>query len=166
MVDPTWERGNYFGRIEVCRYLPQRTLKLKLACNNRSALRVTIGIARDKEATKPIHEITPQVLNGWPIFSKGNNVGAVSLAGPGDDTPLELGIDLTPLLQKLGSDANGKGRLFLRIARSEKSEATGTLHSCAVRSYDDKGAFLRESTIDIKDGAFNSTPLTLETILP
>ena len=166
MVDPTWERGNYLGRIEVLRDLPQRTLKLKLACNNRSALRVTIGIARDKEATKPIHEITPQVLNGWPIFSKGNNVGAVSLAGPGDDTPLELGIDLTPLLQKLGSDANGKGRLFLRIARSEKSEATGTLHSCAVRSYDDKGAFLRESTIDIKDGAFNSTPLTLETILP
>jgi hypothetical protein len=166
MVDSTWERGNYLGRIEVCRYLPQRTLKLKLACNNRSALRMAIGIARDKDATKPEHEITPQVLNGWPLFGKGNNVGAVALAGPSDDTPLELGIDLTPLLKKVGSDANGQGRLFLRVARSEKSEATGTLHSCAVRSYDDKGAFLRESTIDIKDGAFNSTPLTLETILP
>jgi hypothetical protein len=165
MVDSTWERGNYLGRIEVCRYLPQHTLKLQLSCNNRSALRVTIGIARDKDAAKPEHEITPQVLNGWPLFSKGNNVGTVSLAGPGDDNPLELGIDLTPLLQKLGHDADGKGRLFLCIARSEESEATGTLHSCAVRSYDDKGAFLRESTIDIKDGAFNSTPLTLEAIL-
>ena len=166
MVDPTWERGNYLGRIEVCRYLPQRTLKLKLACNNRSALRVTIGIARDKDATKPEHEITPQVLNGWPLFGRGNNVGAGPIAGPGDDSPLELGIDLTPLLQKLGPDAKGKGRLFLRVARSEKSDATGTLQACAVRSYDDKGAFLRESTIVIKDGAFNSTPLTLETILP
>ena len=166
MVDPTWERGNFLGRVEVSRYLPQRTLKLKLACNNRSALRVTIGIARDKDATTPDHEFTPQVLNGWPLFGKGNNVGAVPLAGPSDDSPLELGIDLTPLLQKLGPDANGKGRLFLRVARSEKSEAAGTLHACAVRSYDDKGAFLNESAIDIKDGAFNSTPLTLETVIP
>ena len=166
MVDPTWERGNFLGRIEVFRYLPQRTLKLKLACNNRSALRMTIGIARDKDATKPEHEITPQVLNGWPLFSDGNNVGDAPLAGPGNDTPLELGIDLTPLRQKLGPDANGEGRLFLRVTGSEKSDATGTLHSCAIRSYDDQGAFLRESTIDVKDGAFNSTPLTLEAVIP
>jgi hypothetical protein len=70
------------------------------------------------------------------------------------------------LLQKLGPDADGKGRLFLRVARSEESEATGTLHSFAVRGYDDKGAFLRETTTDIKDGAFGSTPFTLETLLP
>ena len=166
MVDPTWERGNYLGRIEVGRYLPQSTLKLKLACNNRSALRVTIGIARDTEAAKPEHEITPQFLNGWPLFGQGNNVGAVPLAGPGDDSPLEVGIDLTPLLQKLGPDADGKGRLFLRVARSEESEATGTLHSLAVRSYDDKGDFHRETTLDVKDGAFGSTPFILETVLP
>jgi hypothetical protein len=53
MVDPTWERGNYLGRIEVSRYIPQSTLKLKLTCSNRSALRVTIGIAGDKDATMP-----------------------------------------------------------------------------------------------------------------
>ena len=166
MVDPTWERGNYLGRIEVCRYVPQRTLKLKLSCNNRAALRVTLGIAPDKAAPKPEHEITPQVLNGWPLFGKEDNVGAVPLAGPGDNTPLELGIDLTPLLKKLGPDAPSPGRLFLRVARSDESDATGTLHSAAIRTYDAKGAFLREATIDIKDGAFNSTPLTLETILP
>jgi hypothetical protein len=90
----------------------------------------------------------------------------VPLAGPGDDSPLELGIDLTPLLQKLGPAAAGKGRLFVRFARNEKSDATGTVQACAIRNYDEKGAFLRESTIEIKDGAFNSTPLTLETILP
>ena len=168
MVDPSWERGNYLGRIEVSRHTPKTTLKLKLAFNKRSDLRVTIGIARDKNATAPEHELAPQVLNGWPLFGKNrkSNVGEVPLAGPGDDTPLELGIDLTPLLQKLGPDANDKGRLFLRFASSEKSDATGTLHACAVRSYDDKGAFLSESTIDIKDGTFNSTPLTLETMLP
>ena len=105
MVDPTWERGNYLGRIEVSRHLPQRTLKLKLACNKRSDLRMTIGIAGDKDATKPEHELAPQALNGWPLFgNRKNNVGEVPLAGPGDDSPLELGIDLTPLLNKLGPD--------------------------------------------------------------
>ena len=71
MVDPTWERGNFLGRIEVSRHLPQRTLKLKLACNKRSDLRVTIGIAGDKNATKPEHELAPQALNGWPLFGNG-----------------------------------------------------------------------------------------------
>lgn len=166
MTDPTWDRGNFLGRVEVCRYVPQHTFKLKLACNNRSALRVTIGIARGGDAATPEHEFTPQVLNGWPLFSKANNVGEVPLAGPGDDSPLELGIDLTPLMQKLGPDADGKSRLFLCIARADKSEATGTLHACAIRSYDDKGTFVRESAIDIKDGAFSDMALVVETALP
>jgi hypothetical protein len=65
MVDPTWERGNYLGRVEVARHIPRRTLKLKLTCDNRADLRVTIGIARDKDATAPEHEFAPQPLNGW-----------------------------------------------------------------------------------------------------
>lgn len=167
MVDPTWERGNYLGRTEVCRHLPQRTLKLKLACNKRSDLRMTIGIAGDKDATKPEHEFAPQVLNGWPLFGKPkNNVGEVPLAGPGDDSPLELGIDLTPLLNKLGPDHAGDGRLFLSFSCAEKSDATGMLHACAIRYYDDQGSFVRESVVEVQDGTFGKKPLTLETILP
>jgi hypothetical protein len=166
MVDSTWDRGNFLGRIEVCRYVPRRTLKVKLACSNRSALRVSIGIAGAKDATKAEHEMTPEVLNGWPLFGDGNNVGEVLLAGPGDESPLELGIDLTPLLEKLGSEAKGEGRLFLRVGRSEKSEVTGAVQACAVRSYDDKGGFVGESVIEIKDGAFGASALTLETVLP
>jgi hypothetical protein len=167
MVDPTWERGNYLGRIEVCRHLPQRTLKLKLACNKRSDLRMTIGIAGDKDATKPEHELAPQVLNGWPLFGKPkDNVGEVPLAGPGDDGPLELGIDLTPLLDKLGPDHAGDARLFLSFSCAEKSDTTGMLHACAIRHYDDKGSFARESVVEVQEGAFGKKPLTLETILP
>ena len=165
MVDPTWERGNFLGRIEVSRHLPQRTLKLKLACNKRSDLRMTIGIAADSNATKPEHELAPQVLNGWPLFGKRDNVGAVPLAGPGDDSPLELGIDLTPLIGKLGPDAGGDARLFLRLSSAEKSDATGLLHACAIRSYDARGKFVRESVVEVADGSFGQTPLILETIL-
>lgn len=166
MVDPTWERGNYLGRIEVRRHIPRRTLKLKLNCNNRSDLRVTIGIASDKNATKPEHELAPQVLNGWPLFGNPkNNVGQVPLAGPQNDSPLEVGIDLTPLLGKLGSNPSGEGRLFLSFRCASKSDTTGVLHACTIRDYDDKGTFLRETAVEIRDGAFSNKSLTLETNL-
>jgi hypothetical protein len=166
MVDPTWERGNFLGRIEVCRHIPQRTLKLKLSHSIRSDLRVTIGVAADKNATKPDHEFAPQYLNGWPLFGeRRNHVGEVPLAGPGDDSPVELGIDLTTLLDKLGADAAEGSRLFLRFACADKRAATGLLHSCTIRSYDAKGSFVREAAVDIKDGSFGKSPLTIEAIL-
>lgn len=166
MVDPTWERGNYLGRIEVSRHIPRCTLKLKLACNKRSDLRVNIGIAGDKGATKPEHELAPQVLNGWPLFgNRKNNVGQVPLAGPDNDSPLEIGIDLTPLLSKLGTKSASDARLFLSFSSAEKSDTTGVLQACAVRNYDDKGTFIRESVVEVQDGTFGKKMLTLETIL-
>jgi hypothetical protein len=166
MVDPTWERGNYLGRIEVYRHVPRCTLKLKLACNKRSDLRVTIGIAGDKSATKPEHELVPQVLNGWPLFgNRKNNVGQVPLAGPADHTPLEIGIDLTPLLDKLSPKSVGDSRLFLSFSSAEKSDTTGRLQVCAIRNYDDKGSLVRESIVEVQDGNFSNEPLKLEAIL-
>ncbi|MFT7302938.1 MAG: hypothetical protein ACI8UZ_001776 [Akkermansiaceae bacterium] len=164
MIDPTWKRGNFLGRIEVARYLPLRTLKLKLACDDRTDLRMTIGIAGDKDATAPEHEFAPEALNGWPLFG-GGNAGHVPLAGPDDDSPLEVGIDLTSLLKELGPDQDGKGRLFLRLSRADGSDATGELHECSLRTYDPEGLFLRESRLEIEDGKFGESPFTLDTTM-
>lgn len=165
MIDPTWKRGNYLGRAEVVRYLPSRTLRLKLACNDRTDLRMTIGIAGDPKAKKPEHEIAPEAFNGWPLFGRGGNGGHVPLAGPEDDTPLEAGIDLTPLLEKLGPDTDGKGKLFIAFSRADGSKAEGQLHECALRSYDSKGKFIREQAVKIKDGAFGESLLQVEVLV-
>jgi len=164
MIDPTWKRGNDLGRAEVTRYLPRRTLRLKLACDDRTDLRMTIGIAGDKNASAPEHEFAPQAFNGWPLFG-GGNAGHVPMAGPGDDTPIEVGIDLTSLLKNLGPDNDGKGRLFLRLSRADGSNATGELHECAVRSYDPKGGFLGESPLIIKDGNFGESHFTIDAVI-
>ena len=164
MIDPTWKRGNYLGRAEVTRYLPRRTLRLKLACDDRTDLRMTIGIAGDKNASAPEHEFAPQAFNGWPLFG-GGNAGHVPMAGPGDDTPIEVGIDLTSLLKNLGPDNDGKGRLFLRLSRADGSNATGELHECAVRSYDPKGGIIGESQLIIKDGNFGESHLTIDAVI-
>jgi hypothetical protein len=165
MVDPTWERGNFLGRIEVSRYLPKWTLKLKLACNDRTNLRMTIGIAGDKNAAKPEHEFAPETFNGWPLFGKGGHAGHVPMAGPDDETPLEVGIDLTSLLEKTGTAAAGQGRLFLRLSRADGSDAIGELHECAIRTYNHQGEFVHESKVEIQDGSFGQSPLVIETVI-
>ncbi|MGY8644139.1 MAG: hypothetical protein ACKVJU_23970 [Verrucomicrobiales bacterium] len=164
MIDPTWKRGNYLGRVEVARYLPRMTLKLKLACSDRTDLRMTIGIAGYKDATAPEHEFAPEAFNGWPLFGKGN-AGHVPVVGPDDDTPIEVGIDLTSLLNDLGPDKDGKGRFFLRLSRTDGSDAIGELHECALRTYDSNGDLLSESQIDIKNGAFGKSHLKMDAII-
>lgn len=67
--------------------------------------------AGDKDAAAPEHEFVPEEFNGWPLFGRGN-AGHVPMAGPDDDTPIEVGIDLTSLIKNLGPDKDGKGRLF------------------------------------------------------
>ncbi|MFT4550149.1 MAG: hypothetical protein ACI8XO_002807 [Verrucomicrobiales bacterium] len=164
MIDPTWKRGNYLGRCEVNRYLPSKTLRLKLACDNRTNLRMSIGIAGDKDATAPEHEIAPEAFNGWPLFG-GGNAGQVPMAGPDDDTPIEVGIDLTSLLKGFDSDKDGKARLFLRLSRADGSDVVGKLHECAVRTYDPKGRLLHEAQLDIEGGDFGESPLKMDTVI-
>jgi len=164
MVDPTWKRGNYLGRVEVARYQPRTTLKIKLSCNDRTDLRMTIGVAGDKDADASEHEFVPEAFNGWPLFGKGN-AGHVPMAGPDDNTPIEVGIDLTPLMKNLGSDEDGRGRLFLCLSRADGSDAVGELHACAIRTYDAKGGLLSESKIEIDDRSFGEAQVKVEALI-
>ena len=120
--------------------------------------------AGDKDAAAPEHEFVPEEFNGWPLFGRGN-AGHVPMAGPDDDSPIEVGIDLTSLLKKLGPDKDGKGKLFLRLSRAAGSDASGKLHECAVRTYDPKGDLLRESQLNIKDGSFGKSRLKVDTVI-
>lgn len=164
MVDKDWKRGNYLGRIEVKRHTPRMTLRLKLACDDRTDLRMTIGLAGSANADAAEHEYKPHVFNGWKLFGR-SNAGHVPMAGPGDNTPIEVGVDLTKLLESLGNDADGKGRLFLALGRADRSEAIGQLHEAAVRFYDEQGELVREVPLPIQDGAFGERTLQLDTAL-
>ncbi len=165
MIDPDWKRGNFLGRVEVCRYQPRYTLKIKLACSERSNLKTHIGIAGDVKAEKAEHEIAPEVLNGWPIFGKHHHPGSVPIAGPGKKEAIELGVDVSELLAKVAGDADGKARLFIRMSRKEKSELTGELKGLALRHYDEKGKLIREIPVEVKEGAFGEEELVLSAVV-
>lgn len=159
MIDPTWKRGNYLGRIEVARHIPRLTLKLKLACNDRSNLRMTLGLASSPSAAAAEHTDAPEAFNGWPLFGR-TNAGHVPLAGPGDDTPLEVGIDLTPLLGKLDTPTSDAS-LFITLTKADGSDVVGELHEAAVRIYDEAGALIQEQPLEIDGGGFGASPLQL-----
>jgi len=166
MIDPDWERGNYLGRIEVCRHVPRATLRLTLSCSERSNLRTRIGIAADPKAAVADHEIRPELLNGWPIFRGDHHPGAVPMAGPGDNKPIELGVELSELFDNLGPDKSGKARLFLDFGRAEKSKAEGRLHAAALRYYDAKGGLVREVPLKVADGAFGGSDFVISVEVP
>ena len=165
MVDPTWKRGNYLGRIEVARYQPTKTLKLKLSCNDRTDLRVTIGLAQEKNALEPRFTATPEPLNGWPLFGKGGHGGHVPMAGPKNDAPLELGIDLTTLFEQLSANQKSAQKIFLTFDHAAESSTRGQLHECAIRSYGPQGLLSKEQVLPIQDGTFANNPLHLQFIL-
>lgn len=164
MIDDTWERGNFLGRVEVARHQPRMTLRLTLACDDRTDLRMTLGLAADPDADAPEYAFDPQAFNGWPVF-RNDHAGHVPLAGPGDDTPLEVGIDLTHLRDALGPEHDGNARLFLKLSRADGSDATGQLHEAAVRLYDTQGQLFREVPIDVTDGNFGESTLDIQAVI-
>lgn len=164
MIDPDWKRGNYLGRVEVRRYQPRATLRLKLSCSERCNLRTRIGIAGDVNAETAQHEIAPEVLNGWPLF-RGSNPGAVPIAGPGVDKPIELGVDVSELFDHIGEDDDGKFRLFLDFGRAKKSKAEGQLLTCALRHYDPNGKLIREVPVEVQGGVFGDNELVIRSDL-
>ncbi|MBJ07350.1 MAG: hypothetical protein CMO40_09585 [Verrucomicrobiaceae bacterium] len=160
MIDPTWKRGNYLGRVEVRKHLPRRTARLKLAFSNRTDLRVTIGLAADPAATEATVTFSPQLLNGWPLFGRAN-AGDVPMAGPGDTRPLEIGIELTELFADLEENDSGEARVFLSFETAADSAASGLLHECAIRSYDQDGRFENEVGLDVLEGVIGKGPLVI-----
>jgi hypothetical protein len=161
MVDDSWPRGKYIGRIEVASHQPRMTARLKLACDNRTDLRMTIGIASDTEAKSPEHTIEPEAFNGWPLFGR-THAGHVPLGGPGKNEPIEVGIELTELLDAVDADT---ARVFLNLTRKDGSTATGQLHEAAIRLYDDNGELLREVPIQVAEGQFGEAELNASTVI-
>ena len=164
MIDPTWKRGNYLGRAEVKRYIPRHTMRVKMACSDRTNLRMTIGVSGVETATAPEYEIAPEAFNGWPLFGRAN-AGHVPLAGPGEEGPIEVGIDISELVEKLIPEerktGEEQGRVFVRLSGKEGSSAEGVIHECALRSYDEQGQFLKESKLEVRDGLFGKDALQL-----
>ena len=77
-----------------------------------------------------------------------------------------MGVDVSELLAKLGPDADGKARLFIRMSRKEKTELSGELKELALRHYNENGKLIREVPLEVKEGAFGEKELVLSAVIP
>ncbi|HJM62996.1 MAG: hypothetical protein QF745_09875, partial [Planctomycetota bacterium] len=86
-----------------------------------------------------------------------------------EEGPIEVGIDISELVEKLISNQRKARedlvRVFVRLTKKEGSSLEGLIHECALRSYDEKGQFLRESKLEVEDGSFGEDALQVSGLL-
>lgn len=120
---------HYYVRKE---YQPIDVFKIRMEYNQRSNLKISIGISSDSLATEPEKIVAAEHFN-----YAGN--GEVPLLGKwSDDTmhkePMEFGLDLTDLTT-LGFDTRKSFRYFLVLETADDATGQGVVHSLEVLRY-------------------------------
>jgi hypothetical protein len=138
-------------------YRPTVTLKLAFSFSDRSALRLSAGVAPDSKADSPARTFRPALFNGQL------RVGSVPMRGRNNPRPIEIGLDLSHLA---GAFADGTGgKFFLTLDRCGDSDATGELRQASVRFYHED-RLAGEHPFAFKDGTFGERPLRLSLVAP
>jgi len=86
-----WMRSAVVARVKES-YKPLLGLRVKLSCEDRSKLRITVGVSQNPGASKPEH------LLDLPVFNYRGGDFPMQGLGSGDRNKIEIGIDATPLL--------------------------------------------------------------------
>ncbi len=117
-------------------YEPQLTIKTTIRYNHRKRIKIQAGVASDPNATAPEHTID------FPCFNfQGDTLPMRGDILTGSDE-IEIGLDITPLINHL--PANGQGKIFLEVV--QRSSATS-----------DSGEIRKFSVIDYTSGAVETT---------
>lgn len=119
-------------------YAPTRTIKLKMTFNQRSAISLRAGIARNLNATEPEKTITFHHFNyqgnGW-----NNDDPMIPMLGRWNDgklhyEPMEFGYDLTDLTE--GFDRSQPLKYFFIVQSNNTATGVGGIHEASIMDYD------------------------------
>ncbi len=116
LADPISEGGIFSNKVysihvkESC--TPQLTMKVKIAHNSRNKIKIYAGVSSDLSASEPENTIS------FPLFNKQG--GSYDMRG-NSSTPIEITLDITPLLSYVNSGENSK--FFLLV---DENDGTGT----------------------------------------
>ncbi|MCX6258825.1 MAG: T9SS type A sorting domain-containing protein [Bacteroidia bacterium] len=122
-----WSNSAY---VQYCRKNtePLLTMKITLKHTSRNMIKVTAGVSADTTAT------APSFIMEYPVFNyQGGNYYMQGGSTEADKT-LEFGLDVTPLLDKIGSGI--PARFFLMVRENDPSNtATGMIVSYSLMDY-------------------------------
>lgn len=124
-------------------YTPQLTMKVKMEHNSRNKIKIYAGVSDNLGATEPDYTID------FPLFNKQG--GDYDMCGT-STTPIEITLDITPLLNYINSGTNSKffllvdendgagtssGQIYdFSIIDNNSNETTCTLHNIEILDND------------------------------
>lgn len=132
----SWQPYVYYFRKG---YTPVRTMKVRMQYSKRSEISVRVGVSRDTTATVPEHEFQFQYIN-YTGDGDGNGIDAETpLLGRWRDgvmhtEPMEFGIDLTDLTDKVGRRRPLK--YFLIVDSKASANGIGKILNASVLDYE------------------------------
>ena len=107
---------------------PQLTMKVEIKHDSRNKLKISAGVSSDTTASEPEHIIDFTFFNyfGGNYYMLGGSTEA--------DKTMEFGLDITPLLNYIGSGENAK--FFLLVDENDPSNVgTGQINNFSVIDY-------------------------------
>ncbi len=102
---------------------PELIMKVKIAHSSRHLIKISAGVSQNTSDTEPEHELD------FPLFSKQG--GDFPMNGF-NANPLEIALDISPLLSYVNSGENAK--YFLKVVESDSSSAgSGQIYDFSIK---------------------------------
>lgn len=116
LADPITDGGIFSNKVYSIHvketYTPQLSMKVRMEHNSRNKIKIYAGVSENLSATSPDHTID------FPLFNKQG--GEYDMRGT-SSSPIEITLDITPLLSYVNSGTDAK--FFLLV---DENDATGT----------------------------------------
>ncbi|MCG8700010.1 MAG: hypothetical protein MI922_18285 [Bacteroidales bacterium] len=126
-----WHPNKFAGIIEVTeKYEPKAVMKVKITYSKRNQIKFKVGISESTNATSP--SITKEFKKSF-----NNRAGEYPLCGENNTNTLEVGLDLTELME--GIDATETCKFFFQaITKEQHDPAVGEIEEVSVIMYPNK----------------------------
>lgn len=126
LADPIAEGGIFSNKVYSIKvkdtYTPQLTMKVKMEHNSRNKIKIYAGVSSNLSATSPDYTID------FPLFNKQG--GAYDMRG-NSSSPIEITLDITPLLSYINNGTNSK--FFLLVDENDgEGSSSGQIYDFSI----------------------------------
>jgi len=129
---------------------PQLIMKLKIAHSSRNKIKISAGVSSNTSDTEPEHELK------FPLFSKQG--GDYPMNGS-NSTPVEIALDISPLLSYVNSGENAK--FFLKIIEDDLySAGSGQIYDFSIKDNAGNEYMCSSHNVSVNDNSVTCLSVT------
>lgn len=154
LADPIADGGIFSNKVYSIlvkdTYTQQLTMKVKMSHNSRNMIKVYAGVSANASSTEPEHVIE------FPLFNKQG--GEYDMRGT-STSPIELTLDITPLLSYINSNENAN--FFLLVDENDElSSASGQIYDFSIVDDNDNETVCTSHNVSVNDNDVTTLSIT------